>query len=278
MIKTKGKKKSYLIISVIFVLAVVIGFVLFRLPPRKVTPPAVTPPLEEDEKAPPEEELYRIAVIIDDVGYPSSNLKEYLDFEGRLTFSVLPALSGSKEYAELLHNEGFEVMIHVPMEPISYPETDPGPHAILTTDTQSDIAYKLQLMLDENPFARGANNHMGSKATAEPDIMRSTLDILKNEDLFWVDSRTTADSCGYDIARGLLIPTAKRDIFLDNEDSFSYINSQFERLKQIAKQQGTAIGIGHISRKNTLEVLRSQLPLLKSQNFGLIYASEAVRN
>jgi polysaccharide deacetylase 2 family uncharacterized protein YibQ len=277
LIKTKGKRKGHLVISAVIVLAALIGFVLYRQTPRKGTPPEIQPSSEK-KKALETEEVYRIAVIIDDVGYSSATIEEYLKFNGRLTFSVLPSLSRSREYAELLHRNGFEVMIHVPMEPISYPETDPGPSAILITDTKSDIAHKLASMIEENPFAKGANNHMGSKATQDLNVMRCTLEILKSEGFFWVDSLTTNASLGYGLAKELKLPATKRDVFLDNEDSFSYINSQFERLKQIAKQQGTAVGIGHITKKNTLGVLRYQLPLLNSQNFKLIHASEAVRN
>ena len=274
MIKTRGKKKNYLIIFAILMLAALIGFILFRQPSRKAPPPLA------EQKAKPEvkKEEYRIAVIIDDVGYVSENLEGYLDFGGRLTFSVLPFLSKSRTYAELLHEKGFEVMIHIPMEPISYPETDPGPYAILTGDTKPDISYKLQLMIDSNPYAKGANNHMGSRATQDWDVMHYTLNILKNEGFFWIDSLTTDESFGYRLSKELSVPTAKRDIFLDNEDSYSYINRQFELLKEIAKQQGTAVGIGHFSKKNTLEVLRNQLPGLKKENYRLIYASEAVRN
>ncbi|HUT66508.1 MAG TPA: divergent polysaccharide deacetylase family protein [Spirochaetota bacterium] len=274
MIKTRGKKKNYLIIFVILILAALIGFILFRQPPRKVPPPPVA------EKAKPEvkKEEYRIAVIIDDVGYVSENLEGYLNFGDRLTFSVLPFLSKSRTYAELLHKKGFEIMIHIPMEPISYPETDPGPYAILTEDTKPDISYKLQLMIDDNPFAKGANNHMGSRTTQDSDVMRYTLNILKNEGFFWIDSYTTGESFGYRLSKELSVPAVKRDVFLDNEDSFSYINAQFEQLKMIAKQQGSAVGIGHFSKKNTLEVLRYQLPGLKKENYRLIYASEAIRN
>ena len=274
MIKTRGKKKNYLIICAFFVVAALIGVLLFRLPPREVP----TPPVEEERKPEIKEEEYRIAVIIDDVGYPSGNIDGYLNITERLTFSVLPSLSRSKEYAKLLYDNGFEIMIHIPMEPVSYPEADPGPHAVFTGDTKSDIAAKLDLMISENPFATGANNHMGSKATKDSYVMRSTLEILKNEGLFWVDSYTTNDSIGYRISKELSVPSVRRDIFLDNEDSFSYINSQFEILKQVAKKKGTAVGIGHFSKRNTLEVLRYQIPRLRSSNYRLIFASEAVKN
>ncbi|MCK5095065.1 MAG: divergent polysaccharide deacetylase family protein, partial [Spirochaetes bacterium] len=72
------------------------------------------------------------------------------------------------------------------------------------------------------------------------------------------------------------VDTAKRDIFLDNEDTFSSINAQFEKLKGMAKANGTAIGIGHINKNYTIKVLNYQLPILKKENYTLIFASNAV--
>jgi polysaccharide deacetylase 2 family uncharacterized protein YibQ len=279
MVKTRGKRKSYLPICAAVVLAAVTLFLFLFLPPEKPFPPAPSPVPQEGIK-PPEakKEEYYIAVIIDDVGYPSARINGYLKFDGKLTFSVLPALERSCEYARLLYDKGFEVMIHIPMEPISYPETDPGPLAILTGDTQSDIEHKLGLMAAENPIAAGSNNHMGSKATQDRLLMRYTLNSLKARGLYFVDSATTNDSCGYEVARELSVPAARRDVFLDNEDSFVYINGQFERLKTLAKQHGTAVGIGHITKSHTLEVLNNQLPRLEEEHFRLIFASEAVGN
>ncbi len=279
MVKTRGKRKSYLPICAAVVLVAVAVFLFLVLPPEKPSPPAPSPVPQGGGKPPEEKkEEYHIAVIIDDVGYPSARINGYLEFGGKLTFSVLPALERSGEYARLLYDRGFEVMIHIPMEPISYPATDPGPLAILTGDTQSDIEHKLGLMAAENSHAAGSNNHMGSKATQDRLLMRYTLGSLKARGLYFVDSVTTSDSCAYELARELSVPAARRDVFLDNEDSFAYINGQFERLKTLAKQHGTAVGIGHITKSHTLEVLYHQLPGLEKENFRLIFASEAVKN
>ncbi len=271
MIKTRGKKKNYTVI-IIIIIAFILSITFLTRPPKKKV--IEKPP--EVEKVKPEE--YRIAVIIDDVGYPSKAVEGYKSFKGKLTFSVLPFLSESKRYAEILHKHGFEIMIHLPMEPLTFPETDPGPYAILTHDTEQEVQQKLLRMINENPLAKGANNHMGSKATQDWELMNWTLNILKNEDLFFVDSLTTKNSCAFELASKLDIKTAKRDVFLDNEDSFYYIFEQFERLKTIAKANGTAIGIGHFQNENTLKVLNYQLPILEKQNYKLIFASEAVQN
>jgi polysaccharide deacetylase 2 family uncharacterized protein YibQ len=275
MIKTKSKRRR---IAVFFAVIVVLGacLLLIKLPVQKKKLPPRKPKIIEEK--PVRRPRDKIAVIIDDVGYPSMMIEEYKNFKGKLTFAVLPFLEDTKTYAKVLHEQGFEILIHIPMEPLSYPETDPGPQALLTGDTKYEIEYKLRKMMEGIPHAVGANNHMGSKATGDPQIMRWTMELLKEKEYFFIDSMTTGDSLAYELAQKSKLDSAIRDIFLDNEDNFSDINAQFEILKQIAKDRSIAIGIGHINRRNTIEVLKYQLPLLQKENIDLVFVSEAVRN
>lgn len=276
MLKTKGKHTKYTIIIIIILILLLLLF--FKLPPviKKKKEPPPEPKIEEAKPEKKDKAEYRIAIIIDDVGYPSNNLNEYKDFKGKLTFSVLPFLEESKAYANILHDRGFEILIHIPMEPLNYPQTDPGQYALLSDNTKQEIEKKLMMMIKNTPHAVGANNHMGSRATQEYQTMLWTLGFLKDNNLFFIDSLTTCDSCAYAAALKLNVDTAKRDIFLDNEDTFTSINTQFEKLKRAARAHGTAIGIGHINRNYTIKVLNYQLPILKKENYTLIFASEAV--
>lgn len=277
MIKTKGKHKKYTILLIIVIIGVIALWL--SLPPEKKEkkPPSPKPEIKEILKPEIKEKpQYRIAVIIDDVGYPSQMIEEYKNFKGKLTFSVLPFLDESVKYAEILHERGFEILIHIPMEPLAYPDIDPGPQAIFSFDTKEQVEKKITMMIQDLPYAVGANNHMGSKATQDCDLMNWTMDVLKKKNLFFIDSVTANSSCAYENASAKKIPTAKRDVFLDNKDDYDSIYNQFEELKRIARRNGAAIGIGHFHRVNTIKVLKEQSPLLEEERFTLIFASEAV--
>jgi polysaccharide deacetylase 2 family uncharacterized protein YibQ len=240
---------------------------------EKPGPEPQLPPQEEKRTVSPR---FKIALIIDDVGYPLDAVERYAGFRGKLTFSVLPNLAASAKYARFLHARGFEIMIHIPMEPEGYPSVNPGPGALLRSDGGPVIERKLKGMIEDVPFAVGANNHMGSSATKDCEVMERILKTLDRNNLFFIDSLTTGNSCARALAAKNRMRSARRDVFLDNVDSFAAINAQFETLKRIAKSRGTAIGIGHIHKLHTLEVLSHQLPLLEKEGFGLVFASEAV--
>ncbi len=305
MVKTGGKKKKTAALLAAGIGAAAVLFLLRPLfKPDEPGPPS-PPPIEEkvgdkrtieDEKVPapavkPQDvettiaksaavkptTAARIAVIIDDVGYESDTMNEFSRFEGKLTFSVLPFMTHSREYAEILYDRGFEIMLHIPMEPLDYPDHDPGEGALYTWDRREDVLAKLDTMVSDTPHIRGANNHMGSKATGDEELMGWTLSYLKSRDLYFIDSFTTADSVAYEKAVNMAMKTGRRDIFLDNENNFSSINGQFEKLKAIALEEGSAVAIGHFQNENTVKVLNHQLPMLRNEGIELVFASELVR-
>jgi polysaccharide deacetylase 2 family uncharacterized protein YibQ len=276
-VKLRGGKKGQAFLFVFLLLTAFVILLLFMGREKKepVPRPAVKETVKPEKAKKPS---WKIAVIIDDVGYPTTALGEYVRFQGKLTFSVIPFLEHSRQYAGVLHDNGFEVLLHIPMEPIGYPQVNPGPGAVLSSDSRELVEKKISGMVESIPYAQGANNHMGSKATQDCALMELVIDALKKRNLFFVDSVTIGTSCAYKTAAARNEPAARRDVFLDNRDDYEYISQRFEELKRIARRKGTAIGIGHIHKKHTIEVLQNQRPELEDEGFTLIFASEAVLN
>jgi polysaccharide deacetylase 2 family uncharacterized protein YibQ len=237
--------------------------------------PAMVPPEPEPV---PEPERAKIAVIIDDVGYSSPTFEGYLGFKGKLTFSILPFQPESVPAAQLLHERGFQIMVHIPMEPLDYPAQQPGENALFLSDTRDSVEDKLNRMVTEIPYVEGANNHMGSRATQDPELMSWTLSFMRQKGLYFVDSLTTSDSKAYEIAKSMNLPSAKRDVFLDNQRDLPYIRGQFEEAKAIARKRGSAVAVGHLQSENLLRVLKEELAQLEEEGFELVFVSEVTLN
>jgi hypothetical protein len=292
MVKTKGKKRkgpSIILTILILSAAAVLSRSLLKhdesgdlttpeLGKRSDTPimkpgrePAVPP---EETQPSPRPERAKIAVIIDDVGYPSSTLEGFLDFKGKLTFSILPFQSDTAHAARRLHQRGFELMVHIPMEPLNFPTQNPGEPALFISDSRNQIEEKLDRMIGTIPHVKGANNHMGSRATQDPELMFWTLSFLQQRGLYFVDSLTSAQSRAYGISHILEIPSVKRDVFLDNHRDYFSIKGQFEEVKEIARSRGGAVAIGHLQSENLLRVLNEELCRLEEQGLELVFVSE----
>lgn len=242
----------------------------FEIFPAAPEPPAPPPPVLPEAPA----KLPRVSIIIDDLGYEMDVAEKFLSLDGPLTYSILPWSPFQREIADAAHRKGCAVMLHLPMEPRQYPRVDPGPGALLSDMSPDERIRVLKADLDAIPHVKGVNNHMGSRMTADSAHMNQVFSVIRKRGLFYIDSRTTAESRCRSSARLFRVPFAERDIFLDHVPEPGFIRKQLERLVAIAGKTGTAVGIGH-PYPATYEVLAAELPKLKKR-VRLVPASEVV--
>jgi hypothetical protein len=186
----------------------------------------------------------RIALIIDDIGYSRRRAARFLSLPIPITYAVLPRLPLTRPLAEEIYDAGHQILLHQPMEPVDS-RFDPGPGALYVRYDAKRIADILAENLADVPHAAGVNNHMGSRFTASAEKMRPALEAVQDRERFFVDSVTCRNSTGFRTARGLNLPVARRNVFLDNVRSEAAVLSQLQRLAGQALRQGCAVGIGH---------------------------------
>lgn len=223
-----------------------------------------------------EGENVRIALLIDDFGDRWDPFVEsFLDLGIALTVSVIPGRDMSSKVANEMRMRGFEVILHLPMEPISAPFQDNG-YMILANMDQQEIKKIIQRSLDSVPGVVGVNNHMGSKVTSDRELMTTILSDIGARGLYFVDSRTIATTVAYDVAKSLGLRCGKRDIFIDAENIKADIRKGIWDLAAKAKTNGYAIGIGHC-QTITLEVLQEEIPKVQELGFRFVPLSKVVR-
>ncbi len=136
-------------------------------------------------------------------------------------------------------------MLHLPMEPESYPSVNPGPGALLRTMDRNQIEQAVHEAVADVPYISGVNNHMGSSFTEDSERMQWVLEALREQNLFFLDSRTSARTTSSHLAETLGIKIVERSVFLDNVQEEEAIRVQLRRLVTLARQKGEAIAIGH---------------------------------
>jgi len=217
-----------------------------------------------------------VAIIIDDMGASVREARVLMDIGVPLTFSIIPGLKDAREVASVANRNGYEVMLHIPMEPRDYPNRRLEGNGLLLSHDDDEIQKKIAGYLRMVPYAVGVNNHMGSRYTEDRDRMRSVLGILKENGMFFVDSMTTPKSAGVPVARELGLRSAVRSApFLDNTQDVAAIKAQLETLARIAVKRGSAIGICH-PHPATIRALAEALPALKSRGIRFVHASRLV--
>jgi polysaccharide deacetylase 2 family uncharacterized protein YibQ len=221
-----------------------------------------------------------VAILIDDFGYAmSDDVTDFLDLPIPITVSILPGTPYGRTLASEAAGAGKEVLVHLPMEPGSYPETNPGDGALLLEHTHREIAALAGAALDEIPEAVGVNNHMGSAFVLDRARMRTFISTVAERGLFYVDSMTTPLSKGYAEAERAGVPTVRNNMFLDSlldEEGRIDVLTQLESLEEIALKRGYGIGIGH-PHPETLRALRAEAPRMMEKGIRFVFVSELVR-
>ena len=215
----------------------------------------------------------QIVIIIDDVGFGNQHIDRAMSIDPNLNFAVLPNSTRGSEVAERLHGRGFEILCHLPMEPKNG-NVSPGPNAVTTSMSDAEIEEATRSNIAAVPYARGVNNHMGSRATADRRVMTDVLRAMPGG-MYFIDSRTGGRSVAADVARALNVKTATRQVFLDDVQTEASVSRQLAELSDTAKRRGVAIGIGH-PHEVTLRVLAREVPGLRAKGFRFVRASEVV--
>ncbi len=255
----------------------VIQFDLFRDSQRTHTihifepASAATPP---GSKLPPG--AIRLAIIIDDLGEDAAPARELLKLPFPLTLSIIPNLPESTEIAEEAHRRGDQVLLHFPME--AWEKNAKAETVELRMGMKpQQVEDMLEAMLASVPHAAGVNNHQGSRATSDPALMDALMPALRRRGLFFVDSRTTAQTVAYTAAqRDGVRATFRSAQFLDDVETRAAILKQLDRAASDATRKGWAVTIGH-PHPATIAALSEALPRLQSRGIHLVLVSEIVK-
>jgi len=217
-----------------------------------------------------------IAIVIDDFGYRNDKISDgFLEIDASLTYAIIPGHNYSTSFGEKAVGAGYEVIVHMPMENTG--KTYGEEKFVLMTDMDSEtIKRRINNAFSQIPSAIGMNNHQGSKASADQHVISNIAEVIKDKGLFFLDSRTTVETIIVTTMELFGVPTAKRNIFLDNEDDEAKIKIQLEKLANKAERDGSAIGIGHVKLK-TLNVLKREIPKLQEKGFEFVFVSKLVR-
>ena len=201
----------------------------------------------------------KLAIVIDDFGYRPHNENQVLAMPAAISVAVLPNAPHAREMATKAHNTGHEVLIHLPMAPISKQPLDKD---TLRPDMSSaEIERIIRNAVDNVPYAVGLNNHMGSAMTSDLFGMQKVMQALARYDLYFLDSMTIGNSQAMRAATGTGVKVIKRIVFLDDTQNEADIRRQFNRAVELARRNGSAIAIGH-PHPSTVRVLQQMLPTL----------------
>jgi len=189
-----------------------------------------------------------------------------------LTYAILPGEQFTPQIAEKLAHQ--ELLLHIPLEPIGFPEVNPGGYALLTSMTDAEIADAARKLLASVPGIRGVNNHMGSAFTEDERCMKVLLQAVQETGLYFLDSRTSIHSKARESADTMGFPIFASNLFLDSLPGEDHIRAQLEVCKRIALKKGVCIAIGHVHSKELPRILREIYQSFLDEGISFVTVSE----
>ena len=221
-----------------------------------------------------------LAIVVDDFGIRNNKLlDDFCSLDSNVTFAILPDQKFSKLVMNKAAETGHETMIHIPMEPVSYPRDNPGANAIYVHLSEKEIKRRMENYIKQFPLCVGANNHMGSFATTDEKVMRNVLQVLKDHDLYFVDSRTSQSSIAYDVAKMMMIPACVNQIFLDTPRiTEKTLANKIRQIKYLAKDRDKILVITHCATQDRYEFLKEFIKEINKLDFELVPVSELFKS
>jgi len=248
-------------------------------PNRTTSPsrPVIETPVSTTIKVPPKpvQNMGSLVFVIDDAGNNLRELEPFLKIQGSLTIAVLPGLPYSAEAAKRIRAAGKEVILHQPMEAIG--AQNPGPGAIISGMNANEIREVLTRNIAEVGPVAGMNNHQGSKITMDAEAMKTILSFCAENKIYFLDSRTTAETVVPVVAQQMGMKIAERNVFIDNEQNkdamIRYITSGLTR----AQRNGSAVMIGHAWSPDLAPLLIEMFPRYIEQGYTIKNVSDILK-
>ena len=210
--------------------------------PQEQEPDASAYPIQDLPELPSKGKLI---FVFDDAGHNLEQLQYFLDLPFPCTIAVLPKLPNSRETARRIRAAGKELILHQPMQAVN-PNVDPGEGAVKPGMNHEEIKKILASNVEEIGPIAGMNNHEGSLITSDEEAMEAVLELCKEKNIYFLDSRTSSKSVVPQVAKKLNMSIWERAVFLDNKRDKAYMKKQIIDGLEIASQRGEAIMIGHV--------------------------------
>ena len=212
-----------------------------------------------------------LVFIIDDAGHNTETLKKYTDLPFPLTIAVLPGVAETEECAQMIVKANKELMLHQPMQAENL-SVNPGPCAITQYMSLGEIKSTINKNLAQlGPKVKGMNNHEGSLITEDEVRIGAVLEAATDHGIYFIDSRTTAQTKAEEAAAIRGIKIRHRDIFIDNIIDKNEMAKQIYHGLALANKHGTAIMIGHVDKSAEVlpDLLQDMYPYLKEKGYTL---------
>ena len=186
----------------------------------------------------------RIAIVVSGLGIGANATAEALTkLPAAVTFAFSPYGSDVDRLVSRAHGEGHEILIQVPMEPLDYPDNDPGPRTLLTSIGAEQNLDRLHWFMSRCQGYVGIASYMGARFTANEPAIGPVLSDIAKRGLIYFDDGSSPRSLAIQLSGANNGAFAKAHVVLDAVPIATEIDSALSRLETLARSGGVGIGV-----------------------------------
>ncbi len=213
----------------------------------------------------------KIALMIGGMGLSKTATELAIrELPPEVTLSFAPYPDELQRHVNLAREAGHEVMLQLPMEPFDYPQNDPGHHTLLTTQPVRKNMDDLDWLLSRVTGYAGVSNYLGAKFTSSKGSLKPVIETVEKYGLFYVDDGSSQRSVTADVVREFELGFALADRTIDARPSRTGIELKLLELEEVARANGTALGVGALPYPVTIKTVRDWADTLPEK--GLVLA------
>ncbi len=186
----------------------------------------------------------RIAILVGGMGLSATITERAItQLPATVTLAFAPYGREMVRLTSRARQAGHELMLQAPLEPYDYPDSDPGPHTLLTGLSQEQNVDHLHWLMSRMTEYVGITNYMGGRFSASEEALRPFLGEIRERGLIYADGGTSPRSVVDRVAQRMDVPFLKADVIIDANPTRSAIAAALTELEEVAHEHGRALGV-----------------------------------
>jgi polysaccharide deacetylase 2 family uncharacterized protein YibQ len=180
----------------------------------------------------------KVALVIEGLGLNARETRAAIEqLPPAVTLAFNPYADGLQGWIDLARANGHEVLLQAPMEPADYPQNDPGPYTLMSSDPPPETVRRLEWVLSRGSGYFGVMNELGGRFLTSDSGMTAFSEALRKRGLAFIDDGAAS-------GRAVGVPRASAERTIDGTLDGTAVDQELAALEQSAQQHGAALGVG----------------------------------
>jgi uncharacterized protein len=219
----------------------------------------------------------KIVIILGGMGLNEKLTRRAIsDLPGEVTFAFAPYGNSLQAQVDNARQNGHEILLQLPLEPVGFPASNPGPKTLLADADQATNEEALHWHMSRFQGYSGVINYMGGRFLSAPTAIKSLLIELKRRGIAFFEDGSLPLSATDQVAGSLNLPVRRGQGVIDVNPDAQSITAALNALEEQAQNGGIAIGTGS-GLDVTIDAVRDWAKDATSRGVIIVPASAAFK-